>query len=219
MHHAAPGVICLENTHNRCGGAVVSPDYMAQVHALAQRRGLPLHLDGARIFNAALALGIDARELTQHADSVQFCLSKGLAAPVGSLVAGSAPCIQRVRRMRKMLGGGMRQAGIIAAAGMVALTQMVERLHEDHENARLLAAELAQIPGVRLDPARVQTNMVMLQLEDGQMAAPHFLAALREEGVLMGDSGANIRAVTHYGITAADVRAAAAAVRKVLGEG
>jgi threonine aldolase len=219
MHHAAPGVVCLENTHNRCGGAVLSPAYMAQVHAQAQQRGLPLHLDGARIFNAALALGIDARELTQHADSVQFCLSKGLAAPVGSLVAGSAAFIQRVRRVRKMLGGGMRQAGIIAAAGIVALTQMVERLREDHEHARLLAAELAQIPGVRVDPAQVQTNMVMLQLEAGQMSVPHFLAALREAGVLMGDSGANIRAVTHYGITAADVRAAAAAVRQVVGEG
>jgi len=219
MHHAAPGVVCLENTHNRCGGAVLSPAYMAQVYAQAQQRGLPLHLDGARIFNAALAQGIDARELTQYADSVQFCLSKGLAAPVGSLVAGPAAFIQRVRRVRKMLGGGMRQAGIIAAAGIVALTQMVERLHEDHENARLLAAELAQIPGVRVDPAQVQTNMVMLQLEAGQASAAHFLAALREEGVLMGDSGANIRAVTHYGITAAYVRAAAAAVRKVLGEG
>ncbi len=219
MHHAAPGVVCLENTHNRCGGAVLSPAYMAQVYAQAQQRGLPLHLDGARIFNAALAQGVDARELTQYADSVQFCLSKGLAAPVGSLVAGPAAFIQRVRRVRKMLGGGMRQAGIIAAAGIVALTQMVERLHEDHENARLLAAELAQIHGVRVDPAQVQTNMVMLQLEAGQMSAPHFLAALREAGVLMGDSGANIRAVTHYGITAADVRAAAAAVRKVMGEG
>jgi threonine aldolase len=219
LHHAAPGVVCLENTHNRCGGTVLPPASMAQVHALAQQHGLPLHLDGARIFNAAVALGIDARELTQHADTVQFCLSKGLSAPVGSLVAGSAEFVQRVRRMRKMLGGGMRQAGVIAAAGIVALTQMVERLQEDHDNARLLAAELAAVPGLRLDPTRVQTNMVMLQLEEGRMSAAEFLAALREAGVLMIGSGANIRAVTHYGITAADVREAAAAVRKVIGQG
>jgi threonine aldolase len=216
LHIAPPGVVCLENTHNRCCGAVLTPEYTAHVHELARQRNLPLHLDGARMFNAAVALNIDVRELTRHTDSVQFCLSKGLAAPVGSLVAGPHAFVQRVRIVRKMLGGGMRQAGFIAAAGIVALNEMVERLAEDHMHAGMLAEGLASIPGVLVDLTRVQTNMVMFQLAGERMPTPRFLAALREQGVLMGDSGPNIRAVTHYGITAADVQAAAAAVRRVL---
>lgn len=216
-HHAPLGAICLENTHNRCGGTVLTPAYMAHVHALAQAHGVPLHLDGARVFNAAVALGVDVRDITRHADTVQFCLSKGLAAPVGSIIAGPRPFIDKARGIRKMLGGGMRQAGIIAAAGIVALTEMVERLAEDHANARLLAEELAHIPGIQIDLSRVQSDIVLFELASGHLPVEAFLAALRERGVLMGRMGQKgIRAVTHYGISAGDVRAAAAAVRAVL---
>ncbi|MCG8348174.1 MAG: low-specificity L-threonine aldolase [Chloroflexales bacterium] len=214
-HFAPPGVVCLENTHNRCGGVVLTPDYMAQVHAQAQQASLPLHLDGARIFNAAVALDVDVRELTQHVDTVQFCLSKGLAAPVGSIVAGSRAFVQRARRIRKMLGGGMRQAGIIAAAGIVALNEMVERLAEDHANARQLAEGLAVLPGIVLDPARVQSDIVIFELVEHDR--DQFLAALREHGVLMGRMGGRrIRAVTHYGISAADVQTAVQVAKQVL---
>lgn len=215
-HSAPAGVICLENTHNRCGGAVLRPEYLAEVAALAARHKLPVHLDGARIFNAAIALGISAAEIARHATSVQFCLSKGLAAPVGSLVAGPAGFIERVRRVRKMLGGGMRQAGVLAAAGIVALTSMVERLHEDHKHARLLAEGLAELPGIILDPTRIQTNIVIFTLRDNLDPAA-FIAALQEQGVLIGGMGGRrLRAVTHYGISADDCRRAVEAARRAL---
>jgi threonine aldolase len=217
VHLAAPGVVCLENTHNRCGGTVLTPDYIEQIHTLAQQHDVPLHLDGARIFNAAIALDVDVRAFTRHVDSIQFCLSKGLSAPVGSMVAGTHEFVQRVRVVRKMLGGGMRQAGIIAAAGIVALTEMVERLRDDHQNAALLAAGLSDIPGILIDPSQVQTNMVVFRLADPQMTVPDFLAALREQGVLMSDiSPDKVRALTHYGIGAHDITAAVAAARRVL---
>jgi len=200
-HFSPPGVICLENTHNRCGGVVLTPDYLAQVRTIAYNHGLPVHLDGARIFNAAVALGVPVTELTNHVDTVMFCLSKGLAAPVGSLVAGPAEVIARVRRIRKMLGGGMRQAGIIAAAGIVALTEMIDRLAEDHANARLLAAGLAELPGVQIDLSKVQTNIVRFHLNHPRLRVAEFLAALRARGILMGSlSTTSVRAVTHYGI-------------------
>ncbi|MCU0491697.1 MAG: low-specificity L-threonine aldolase [Chloroflexaceae bacterium] len=217
-HQAPAGVCCLENTHNRCGGVVLSPDYMAAVHAQAQAAGLPLHLDGARVFNAAVALGVHVRELTRHVDTVQFCLSKGLSAPVGSILAGPAPFIQTARRFRKMLGGGMRQAGVLAAAGIVALSEMVERLADDHANARTLAEGLAALPGIRLDMNRVQTDIVIFELAAEGLTPAQFLAALREAGVLMvGMGGQRVRAVTHYGISAGDVQAAVQAVAAVLG--
>lgn len=224
-HRAPPGIVCLENTHNRCGGAVLTAEYMAGVHDQARAAGLPLHLDGARIFNAAVALGCAVTELTRHVDTVQFCLSKGLAAPVGSILAGPRDVIDRARALRKMLGGGMRQAGIIAAAGIVALNEMVDRLTEDHANAQLLAQGLAAIPGVTLDPARVQSDIVIFEVDTPAMngdygqatATGGFLAALRERGVLMGSMGGRrVRAVTHYGISAADVHVAIGAVRGVL---
>jgi threonine aldolase len=218
-HKAPAGVLCLENTHNRCGGTVLAPAYMEAAHALAAAAGVPLHLDGARVFNAAVALGADVRAITRHVDSVQFCLSKGLAAPVGSLVAGPRPFVARVRRARKQLGGGMRQAGVIAAAGIVALTEMVERLDEDHANARLLAEGLAALPGVSLDLARVQTDIVRFELAPDGPAPAAFLAALRERGVLMGAMGGRtVRAVTHYGISAEDVQTAVAAARDALAQ-
>jgi threonine aldolase len=218
-HKAPAGVLCLENTHNRCGGTVLPLRYMEEAHAAAREAGVPLHLDGARVFNAAVALGVDVSVITRLADSVQFCLSKGLAAPVGSLVAGPAAFVQRVRRARKMLGGGMRQAGVIAAAGIVALTEMVERLNEDHANARLFAEGLAAIPGISVDLARVQTNIVRFELQPDGPAPSTLLAALRERGVLMGSMGGRaMRAVTHYGITADNVQAAVAATREAMAE-
>lgn len=215
-HAASTRLICLENTHNSCGGVALPPAYMAAVNDLARAQGLATHLDGARLFNAAVALGVDVRELTRHVDSVQFCLSKGLAAPVGSMLCGDEAFIRRARRARKILGGGMRQAGVIAAAGIVALETMIERLAEDHANARMLAEGLAGFARIAIDLERVQTDIVIFELRDGSSTAG-FLAALRERGVLMGGMGAGrIRAVTHYGIDAGDIEETLDAVAKVL---
>ena len=166
-HEAITRLICIENTHNRCGGVVLPIEYMQSVRQLAWARGLAVHLDGARLFNAAVALGVDAREITRHVDSVQFCLSKGLSAPVGSILAGDARLIGRARRVRKLVGGGMRQAGIIAAAGIVALEQMVDRLAEDHANARTLAEGLATFAQIEIDLAAVQSDIVIFKLREG----------------------------------------------------
>lgn len=216
-HFPRTKLICLENTHNRCGGACLTPDYMRQVRALADKYNLKIHLDGARIFNAAVALGVDVYELTRDTDSLSFCLSKGLSAPVGSLVCGPADFIREARRARKMLGGGMRQGGVIAAAGVVALEHMVDRLAEDHVNARRLAEGLADIPGITLDPSRVQTNIVYFDLEDGAPDAAEFCGRIVERGLKMGPTGAcRIRAVTHYGIEADHIEQALAVVAQVM---
>ncbi|MEN3001233.1 MAG: GntG family PLP-dependent aldolase [Armatimonadota bacterium] len=195
-------VISLENTHNRCSGAVLPMDYIQQVATLAKAHGVALHLDGARLFNAAVALGIPAAQIAEPFEVVNFCFSKGLCAPVGSIVCGSRAFIQEARRTRRMLGGGMRQAGVLAAACIVALEQMVDRLAEDHAHAKYLAEGLANIPGIRIDPARVQTNIVIFELapETGWTPA-ELLACLKEQGVLLSLSGNRLRAVTHYGIT------------------
>jgi threonine aldolase len=212
LHFAEPALIALENTHNRCGGVAVTLDHLARVAELAHRRSLALHLDGARIFNAAVALETTAARIAYHADTVSFCLSKGLACPVGSLLCGSRSFIARARRTRKLLGGGMRQAGIIAAAGIVALDSMVSRLAEDHENAELLAAGLARIPGLNVQPTVCRTNMVFFDFSGSAKGARHFLEALKARGVLMGAlSPRQFRAVTHYGISRADVQRAVAA--------
>ncbi len=209
VHYAPPGVICLESTHNRCGGTILPPAYLQAVRELADDAGIPIHLDGSRIFNAAVALGCPVRELTRFADSVQFCLSKGLSAPVGSLVCGKRDFIARARRTRKMVGGGMRQAGIIAAAGIVALTEMVERLAEDHQHARILAEGLVELPGMQLDLDTVQTNLVILGPHTPHPEGPSFAQELARAGVKIGDiGGGRFRAVTHYGITQADIRKA-----------
>ncbi len=219
-HESPTRLLCLESSHNECGGPVLSLDYLTAARHLATARGLGLHLDGARLFNAARALGVPVAAITEHVDSVMFCLSKGLAAPVGSMVAGSRPLIERARRVRKMLGGGMRQAGVLAAAGMVALDTMVERLSEDHANARLLAEQLAQAPGLVIDLERVQSNIVCFDLppgddaERGPAAARGaqrraFIAAVAAAGVLISDTKRELRAVTHYGIERADTQRAA----------
>jgi len=203
-HYAPPGVICLENTHNRCGGSIVPPEYFAQVAAMAKKHGLPVHLDGARLFNAAVAAGKPVIEWTKHVSSVQLCLSKGLAAPVGSLICGDAAFVDRARRMRKVLGGGMRQAGVIAAPGIVALKGMVARLADDHKNARILADGISALPGVVLDPPRVDTNIVVFRVPSVERA-DQFANALEQRGVRISSFGAGrLRVVTHYGITEAD---------------
>jgi threonine aldolase len=213
-HWAPPGVICLENTHNRCGGAVVPPSYFAEVAAIARRHNLPVHLDGARLFNAAVAAGRPVTDWTQHVSSVQLCLSKGLAAPVGSMICGSAAFVARARRMRKILGGGMRQAGVIAAPGIVALTEMVDRLAEDHRHARILAEGVARLPGIDLDLASVQTNIAIFRLPS-VAEAEKLQAAAENAGVLLSDfGGGRLRMVTHYGITEDDCRKAVGIIEK-----
>jgi threonine aldolase len=212
IHEARTGLLCLENTQNMCGGRVLSPATLRELAAPARERGLPVHMDGARLFNAAVALGLPASALAAEVDSVMFCLSKGLSAPVGSMLIGASDFIAEARRARKLLGGGMRQAGVIAAAGVVALTEMVDRLAEDHANAKRLAGELAEIPAIAIEPETVETNILFFGVRgpDGQPGdiAP-LVAATARAGVLLsdGDDG-RIRAVTHYGITAEDVDAA-----------
>ncbi len=206
VHYPRTRLICLENTHNRCGGAVLTPRYMSQVRSLADQYSLAVHLDGARIFNAAVALGLEAARLTCETDSVSFCLSKGLCAPAGSLVCGTAEFIQEARRQRKMLGGGMRQAGVLAAAGIVGIEQMVTRLAEDHTNARLLAEGLAELPLVKIEPERVMTNIVIFDLAPGSLAPEELTEDLMGRGVRIGFIGRHrFRAVTHYGIEAEDI--------------
>lgn len=217
VHFPRTALVCLENTHNRRGGMVITPSRTRAVAEVAHRHDVRLHLDGARIFNAAVALGVAPGELAAEADSVSFCLSKGLSAPVGSLLCGSRDYIARARKLRKMLGGGMRQAGVIAAAGIVALEQMVDRLAEDHENARLLATGLANLPGMSIDLGRVETNIVIVTVKASDLATQRFVAALSAEGVkCTWLGGRRIRLVTHFGIDVTDISAAIATFRRVL---
>jgi threonine aldolase len=221
IHVPATGLVCLENTHNRHGGTCCTPEEIAAVAAVAHAAGVPVHVDGARLFNAAVALKRDPREFAAPVDSVTFCLSKGLAAPVGSVVCGSAAFVERARRIRKMLGGGMRQAGILAAAGLIALERMVDRLAEDHANARALAEALATMPGLGVDLAGAQTNIVIVRIERGDRA---FSAAATAELVkgcaarkvkvhAMGPTA--IRCVTHKDVDAEDIRRAVDAFREL----
>jgi threonine aldolase len=212
IHHPRTGLVCLENTHNRSGGAVLTEADMEAVAQVAHRWAIPIHLDGARIFNAAVALAVPAANLARQADSVAFSLCKGLACPVGSLLCGSNDFIERARKYRKMVGGGMRQAGIIAAAGIVALDSMIDRLQEDHDNAKLLAQGLAGLPSLRLDPASGQSNMVSLQVEG--VSALEFEGRLGQAGVLVTYMGGQrLRLVTHYGIERADIEEAVPRIR------
>jgi threonine aldolase len=218
-HYPRTRLLCLENTHNRCGGAVLSAIYTDAACELAHSHSLRVHIDGARIWNAAVALGVPARDLVRSADSVSFCLSKGLSAPVGSLLCGSAAFVAEARRWRKAVGGGMRQCGVIAAAGIVALEQMVDRLAEDHANARRFAQGIAAVPGIELDPTRVETDIVIFGVDPERMPALQLVSMLRARGVQMSATGpAHIRAVTHYGISAADVDTAVDAVREAMEE-
>lgn len=222
-HVAATALLCLENTHNRCGGKVLTVEQMQAAANVAHAHGVAVHVDGARIFNAAIALGVPLRELVQSVDSVMFCLSKGLSAPVGSMLVGNKEFIRRARRTRKLLGGGMRQAGIVAAAGIVALEQMVERLAEDHEHCKQLAHGLADYPQIDIDAEHVATNIVIFSLRtpDQRLATERealaFVEQVSKQDVLIGTmGGGRIRAVTHYGIEQADIDKALVAIRRAL---
>lgn len=219
IHHPDTALICLENTHNYAGGAVIPLDNMAAVRALADEYSLPIHLDGARVFNAAAALDVKLSEIAQYVDSMTFCLSKGLSAPVGAVLNGSAAFIDRARRYRKLLGGGMRQAGVLAAAGIIALTDMTKRLAEDNHNARVLAEGLAQMPGIVIDPAKVDTNIVIYDVKGTGMDADTFAARLEEYDVRASVTGPySVRFVTQRHVGAAEVDAALCAVSKMLKE-
>lgn len=202
IHYPPTGLICLENTHNRAGGTIITPKQMDDVYNLAKSHKLPLYVDGARIFNAAVALNTDVKNF--RCDAMMFCLSKGLSAPVGSLICGSYDFIERAKKFRKMLGGGMRQAGIIAACGIVAIEKMVDRLAEDHKNAKLLAEELSKIDGISVDMERVQTNMVYFDTRG--FGVRDFISDMSKKNVLFSKrEGSVVRAVTHRGIEKEDV--------------
>lgn len=217
-HMPTTRLVSIENTHNRCGGVSLSLDYTRQVEKLTKEFGLILHLDGARIFNAAVDQGVSVQELAEPADSITFCLSKGLAAPVGSVLCGSKQCIQRAVRIRKQLGGGMRQAGVLAAAGIVALKTGIERLADDHERAQKLAQGIKGIPGIRYDVQN--TNMVYFFLdEDVPLSVEQFVAALKQRGILLGQvHGRRFRMVTHFWIDDQAVRQAINAISNILAD-
>jgi threonine aldolase len=207
-------LVCLENTHMRCGGIPLSAAYTSKIASIAHGRGAALHLDGARIFNSAVTQGVPAATLTEDVDSVMFCLSKGLCCPVGSILCGSGEFIALARQSRKLVGGGMRQIGVLAAAGIVALESMIDRLSEDHKNARLLADGLAEMPGITFDPSMVKTNIVIFEVEGG---APPFLAALAEKGVLALPVGPDrVRMITHNDVSRSDVEQGLEIIRDVL---
>jgi threonine aldolase len=217
-HFPVTKLICLENTHNRGGGSTYPLEKMAEIYRLTKSKGLLLHLDGARLWNASVATGIKPREYAQWADSVSVCLSKGLGAPIGSLVAGSKPFIDRVHRFRKMFGGGMRQVGIIAAAGIYALNHHLERLKEDHHNAKRLAVGLKEFKGVSIDPKHVETNIVIFDVTNTGMTGAQVAEAMKKEGVLIHAFGkTQIRLVTHLDVSSEDIEIALKAFKKVLG--
>ena len=219
-HSAPTGLIELENTHNMAGGRVYPLDVLENVAGHAHDAGIPVHMDGARIFNAACYLNKPVRELAAHADTVMFCLSKGLGAPAGSMVAGTEQAIARGRLYRKRLGGSMRQAGVLAAAGLIALEEMPHRLGEDYANARYLAAELAKIAGVRLNPEHVQTNIVIFDISGTGLAISEINRRLKARGVLMSSANARqMRAVTHYDVSREDCATAAAALAEAISAG
>jgi threonine aldolase len=209
-------LICVENTHNRYGGKIITPNQIKALRQLADKHQMRLYMDGARIFNSAIALGIDVKEFTKHVDNLMFCLSKGLSCPVGSLAVGDRAFIERARKNRKILGGGMRQAGIIAAPGIVALEKMIDRLKEDHENAKLLAQKISKVKDISLDLKNVQTNMVTFDL-DPAVDCDKFLAELKKSGILASAQAKNrVRIVTHWGIDKADVEKAAGEIERIL---
>ncbi len=217
VHWAPTRLVCLENTHNHCGGVVVPIEHMREVRAFCDRHGLALHLDGARLFNAAAARGLAAAEYAALCDTVSICLSKGLGAPVGSVLVGDAAVIRRAQRARKIYGGGMRQAGIIAAGGLHALRHNVERVEEDHARARRLAEGLVAAPGLDVDLARVQTNMVFAGTRGTGMTAAELVRRLAERGVLVLDEAPyEVRFVTHLDLDDEDVEQTLAAVGQAL---
>lgn len=216
-YRAQTALIELENTHNMHGGTVYPPEISDDICDRAHQRGLRVHLDGARIFNAATALGRSVAEITGKFDSVMFCLSKGLGAPVGSMLVGSREFIEKAHITRKLLGGGMRQAGVLAAAGLIALEETPKRLHVDHENAKHLAAGLAKVPGIAIDSKKVVTNILIFDVEPSGKTAAHVVADLGKRGVLCGATGkTTIRMVTHFDVDRAAIDRALAVIADVL---
>jgi len=210
-------LVSLENTHNMAGGTVYPTEVVEEICDKSHDAGLKVHLDGARIFNAATYLKQNVKEMTKKFDSIQFCLSKGLGAPVGSMILGSREFIERCRSIRKMLGGGMRQAGVLAAAGMIALENGPKRLQEDHDNAQFLARQLAEIPGIDIDPAKVQTNIVIYSVKNAGFSTPDFLAAIAKRNVLAVPVDAHrVRMVTHLDVNRRDIEHAIAVIREVV---
>jgi threonine aldolase len=217
IHFPISRLIILENTHNLCNGCPLDIDYMKAVGEIASRHKLKIHVDGARFFNAAVALNGDPKDLAQEADSVSFCLSKGLGAPVGSVVCGTQDFINKARRARKVLGGGMRQAGVLAAAGIVALNEMVDRLADDHANAHKLAMGLAEMPDISIDPDQIQTNIIFFEVSREGMTPEEFVQRIDAEGIRMLPVGPHkVRAVTHYHITSKDIDQALRVISKVI---
>lgn len=217
LHHPVTSLICVENTHANYGGTVITVEDSAKIKRIADQHGIPMHLDGARVFNAAVALGISVSDIADDFDSVQFCLSKGLSAPVGSLLVGSKDFIQEARHYRKMLGGGMRQCGIISAAGMVALTKMVNRLQEDHDNARELGKGLSQLPGFKVDAATIQTNIVRADVADTGFQSGEIVNLLEGSGVRCLSRGPHVlRFLLHRHISSQDVRDAVRIIERVV---
>jgi threonine aldolase len=216
-HYAVTRLVCIENTHNRGGGSIYPLKKMEEIYRLAKSKGLLVHLDGARLWNASVATGIKPHEYAQYADSVSVCISKGLGAPVGSLVAGTKAFIDRVHRFRKMIGGGMRQVGILAAAGIYALDRHVDRLKEDHDNARRLAMGLQEIKGISINPDHVETNIIICGVAKTGMTSPALRDAMKKEGVLMNALGSEqIRLVTHLDVSRQGIDKALEAFKKVV---
>lgn len=220
IHFPKTALIALENTHNRAGGAVLPLSYMKSVQELAIGKGVPIHLDGARLFNAAAALNCEVHELTQYVDTVQVCLSKGLCAPVGSLIAGSKEFIEKARVWRKRMGGGLRQVGVLAAPGLIAIRDMRGRLAEDHANAKFLAAGLAEIPGFEINPDEVMTNIVIVETQKSGLDSMQILDRLKQEGILAVDFGpTTVRFVTHHDVSKKDMEEALTRISRAIGGG
>jgi threonine aldolase len=218
-YYVAPtGLVALENSHNLAGGSVLTRERTEDICTRAHEQKLPVHLDGARIFNAATALGETVANLARPADSIMFCLSKGLGAPVGSMLLGEKAFIDEARVVRKMLGGGMRQAGVLAAAGLIALEESPKLLPEDHANAKLLAEGMAGLQGIKIDSERVVTNIVIFDVSDTGQTADAICAQLRERGVLAAGFGSSIRMVTHYDVSRADIETALRELRGILNQ-
>jgi len=209
-------LICLENTHNNWGGAVIPLETFKGIRKVADDYGLKIHLDGARIFNASLAAGVPVKEYAKHCDSVMFCLSKGLCSPVGSMLVSDQATIDYARRLRKALGGGMRQAGVLAACGLISLTRMVDRLKEDHARARKLAEAIHDLPGITLNPAEVETNIIVFYFNHPKITIPELLARLKEKGILALGVFGGVRLVTHKDVDDEDVERAMKAFREIL---
>jgi len=219
LHFPPTTLLCLENSHNRGGGTVYPVQLIDEICRFAHEGGLKVHVDGARIFNAAVSLKVDVKELVKNADSVMFCLSKGLSAPVGSMLAGSSNFIKRARKNRKMLGGGMRQAGVLAAAGIIAIEKMVERLADDHTNARFLAEELNKLDGLKIDLDTVQTNMIYCDISQLKVQVTTFLEILKDKGILVSPvPPSRIRLVTNRHVSREDINKTIEAFKQVIAE-